>query len=146
MKIFFVFIIFCTLNLFGVDSIKCYQCSNHVNSINFHINCADPFAALETLSECPLEGGQNATLCRKLRQTIDTPDGKLVRITRSCGYIPNEQKERDSSCFRASFTSAAASKYCTCNENACNKVDTINKNSLITIIFLLTALYGVNNF
>lgn len=51
---------------------------------------------------------------------VDTPVGKILRITRSCGYIRNENEEKDRSCFKASFSASTSSRYCACEDNKCN--------------------------
>ncbi|XP_070501252.1 UPAR/Ly6 domain-containing protein crok-like [Chironomus tepperi] len=129
MKKFIVPLIFLTFNILRVDSIKCYQCTSLNNT-----GCADPFDAKNTLAECPDLGTREAILCRKLRQTVDTPHGKIVRVTRSCGYIPNTIKERDDGCFRASFTAQSASRYCACMNDECNSSYSMHGISMIVSV------------
>lgn len=119
--------------------LKCYQCTSVDNK-----RCDDPFEATETLAECPKYGwgdtASQAIFCRKLRQTIDTPLGKQIRIIRSCGYIKNNQyPERDDNCFKASFIAATSSRYCTCNREGCNAGETITK--FPSILIIVTIIY-----
>lgn len=51
---------------------------------------------------------------------VDTPLGKILRITRSCGYIRNSIEARDQTCFKASFSASSSSRYCACEDNKCN--------------------------
>lgn len=62
---------------------------------------------------------------------VDTPNGKIVRIHRSCGYIPNTIKERDDGCFRASFTAQSSSRYCACMNDECNSSYSLSGTSII---------------
>ncbi|CAG9806055.1 unnamed protein product [Chironomus riparius] len=136
MNKFLVPLIFLTFNILRVDSIKCYQCTSLNNTA-----CGDPFYALNTLSECSDLGTREAILCRKLRQTVDTPNGKIVRVTRSCGYIPNTIKERDDGCFRASFTAQSSSRYCACPNDECNSSYSLHGiSTIVSVIAVLICL------
>lgn len=128
-SIFLVSLVLLIIQSVRVDSIKCHQCTSLSNA-----GCGDPFTLESSLKECPAIETQEAILCRKLRQTIDTPNGKMVRITRSCGYISNEIKERDENCFRASFTAQSSSRYCTCSKDGCNSSYSIHAISAIVSI------------
>lgn len=67
--------------------------------------------------------------------------GKILRITRSCGYIRNPIEERDQSCFKASFTASSSSRYCSCEGNKCNSSMIKLPSSLLLI--MTTIAYAV---
>lgn len=133
-----VFLILLSCCLYGANSIKCFECS----SLEIP-GCGDPFYANSTLKECPVLYGNEPKMCRKLRQTVDTPLGKIVRITRSCGYVEDKNSERDNDCFRASFTAGSSSRYCACQEDGCNSANSIQMTSLVVVTLLAFFFYSI---
>lgn len=72
---------------------------------------------------------------------VDTPHGKIIRVHRNCGYIPNTIEERDANCFRASFTAQSSSRYCACAKDGCNSSYSIHSIPVIaSVISLLICL------
>lgn len=116
-------------------AVYCYECGSI-----FDARCGEsmkPYPkAIVNCDDNPIEVqgvSFNATFCRKITQkgkellilshvrvvkTIFFLVYGQTRVTRSCGYLPNEKKR--TKCLRVSLTESTSSIYCECEEDFCN--------------------------
>lgn len=138
-------------------AIYCYECGSI-----FDARCSEnlkPYPkAIVNCDEKPIEVQGvmfNATFCRKITQIGEKWLIKVfqrkqsiffflvygqTRVTRSCGYLPNEKKR--TRCLRVSLTEATSSLYCECDEDFCNGFSgagqlTLSGLTLIGLAFVL---------
>lgn len=117
-------------------AVYCYECGSI-----FDARCGEsmrPYPkAIVNCDDKPIEVqgvSFNATFCRKITQKgkeslIQSKPRESVktffflvygqtRVTRSCGYLPNEKKR--TKCLRVTLTESTSSIYCECEEDFCN--------------------------
>lgn len=70
-------------------------------------------------------------------------DGTRLIVTRSCGYLANNETGRENrTCYKDAFTSFSSSIYCDCSGNQCNHAEPgANVNLLLTILLSIVMVH-----
>jgi len=132
-----VLVVMATFALFtnvpSVDAIHCYSC----NSADYlqGADCRDSPVSPNLRVDCDKEyPARNYTVCRILVQDVEGDS----RIVRTCGTNPHNKAARG--CIDRTGTNKIKLRYCDCQEDECNGVDSLTSRGIMTSLICLLVI------
>jgi len=132
-----VLVVMTTIALFAsvpsVDAIHCYSCNSadHLQGSD----CSESPVSSSLLIDCNKEyPARNYSVCRILVQDVEGDS----RIVRTCGTNPTGKPPRG--CIDRTGTNKIKLRYCDCDEENCNGVDTLTSRGIMTSLICLLVI------